>query len=179
MTIVCLGWGSLIWKPASLPVRGEWKDDGPALPLEFARQSKDGRVTLAITSAARTSRTLWCEMDSSDIKAAARSLATREETSLKRIGTWTPHVGGSDEHAGTVGSWARARWLTGVVWTALPPRWAGEDGRVPLLRELVDYLRGLAPATLILAAEYIRKAPAQVETNYRAALLETLKTLGV
>lgn len=66
-----------------------------------------------------------------------------------------------------------------VSWTALPPRWADEDGRVPLLHELAGYLRKLAPETRMLAAEYIRKAPAQIETNYRAALLKTLESLVV
>lgn len=48
MTIVCLCWGSLIWDAGELPVCSAWHADGPALPIEFARESADGRITLVV-----------------------------------------------------------------------------------------------------------------------------------
>ncbi len=33
MKIVCLGWGSLIWKPGDLKCNPEWQADGPVLPI--------------------------------------------------------------------------------------------------------------------------------------------------
>jgi hypothetical protein len=48
MKIVILGWGSLIWDPRDLPHQEPWLDDGPKLPLEFSRISKDRRLTLVI-----------------------------------------------------------------------------------------------------------------------------------
>lgn len=46
--IACIGWGSLIWDRRNLDVDGVWRVDGPMLPVEFARQSGDGRVTLVL-----------------------------------------------------------------------------------------------------------------------------------
>ncbi len=46
MAIVCLGWGSLVWKPCVLRCKGDWHGYGPELPLEFARVLRDGRLTL-------------------------------------------------------------------------------------------------------------------------------------
>lgn len=48
MRIVIPGWGSLIWNPGNLAMTGEWQPDGPMLPVEFARVSTDGRLTLVI-----------------------------------------------------------------------------------------------------------------------------------
>jgi hypothetical protein len=45
MRIACVGWGSLVWDPRDLPVKGAWRPDGPRLPIEFARQSDNGRLT--------------------------------------------------------------------------------------------------------------------------------------
>ena len=52
MKIAILGWGSLIWQPKELKFVANigWKENGPVLPIEFARISKDGRLTLVITA---------------------------------------------------------------------------------------------------------------------------------
>jgi hypothetical protein len=48
--IACIGWGSLIWDKCDLDVDGEWRSDGPMLPVEFACQSSDGRITLVLVN---------------------------------------------------------------------------------------------------------------------------------
>lgn len=50
MSIIVLGWGSLVWDPNGLPiehtnpVEGAWSPDGPHLPVEFARHSSGSRI---------------------------------------------------------------------------------------------------------------------------------------
>ena len=53
MRIAVIGWGSLLWSPRTLPLAGTWSSDGPVLPIEFARISVDGRLTLIIEDGAK------------------------------------------------------------------------------------------------------------------------------
>jgi len=46
--IACIGWGRLIWDRRNLDADGRWRADGPTLPVKFARQSSEGRVTLVL-----------------------------------------------------------------------------------------------------------------------------------
>lgn len=62
MKIVCLGWGSLVWDPKELLIDGHWNTDGPLLPIEFCRQSQDGRLTLVIDPQSEPLQMLWSVM---------------------------------------------------------------------------------------------------------------------
>lgn len=78
MRIACIGWGSLIWDPRELLIYGEWQNDGPFLPLEYMRKSKDGRLTLVITETAKPIKTLWILMATNSLETAIVSLLKRE-----------------------------------------------------------------------------------------------------
>ncbi len=78
MTIACLGWGSLIWDPRELPVLRTWFEDGPLLPIEFARESDDGRITLVLAEDQPLVRSRWALMNVAD-RAAAREAVRRRE----------------------------------------------------------------------------------------------------
>lgn len=179
MTIACLAWGSLVSDPRELPCVSEWRSDGPELPIEFARQSQDGRLTLVVAEGARLCTTLWCELAVRDLDEAIQVLQHRENTPNENsIGRWPNATARKWPYSAHVAAWAEARGLVGVVWTALWPGWIGSRGLVPTMEEAVTYLQGLDPATVALAASYIRSTPAQVVTEFRPALEAELDRLA-
>ena len=171
--IVCLGWGSLIWCPDSLPTIGDWHADGPDLPVEFARQSKDGRITLVIEPGAKRVPVSWTRLTVGSIDAARRALADREGVCLSKhaqsIGHWSLKDASQHRESAGIGEWARAKGVDAAVWTALQPRFNGE--RVtPTREEVVARLRSLEGPERTKAEEYVRKAPPQIRTAYRKTI---------
>jgi len=80
MLIACLGWGSLVWDPCGLPVQRKWFEDGPLLPIEFARRSLDGRLTLVIVPLGKglMVRSLWTLFTVHTVHDAREALRRRE-----------------------------------------------------------------------------------------------------
>jgi hypothetical protein len=169
MRIACLGWGSLVWDPRELPIRREWFKDGPFVPIEFRRQSSDGRMTLVIDPLATPLRVLWAHMMTVDLPVAVKALCNREgiteENCVSRIDSWKR----GDVPAGNIPGlpvWAEVHELDAVVWTALGPRFEGTD-KSPSLDEVVAYLRSLRGPLRDHAKQYIERAPRQIDTDYR------------
>ena len=107
MSIACLGWGSLIWDPRTLPVSPRWNEDGPSLPVEFARHSsKSGRVTLVLESGAQPVQTLWASLAVAGLPEAREALRSREETVPQYIGYWSTADRTEGEVSRLIGSWA-------------------------------------------------------------------------
>lgn len=171
MTIVCLGWGSLTWCQKALPVRGAWQANGPALPIEFARESNDKRITLVITKGATPVRTLWAALDVNTLEDAQAALAAREGISVENItrsiGTWSA----GEEGAASPGidEWAAQEGFAHVVWTALKPK-IGKQFRTPDIAEVLGHLTQLEGADRDRAEGYVRLTPRQIITPYRAAI---------
>jgi hypothetical protein len=174
MKIACIGWGSLIWDPRDLPVRGSWFDDGPRLPVEFARQSLDGRITLVILPGSALVRALWILLDLEDLDQARKRLARREKISERyleeHVGYWSEARSLSTELTSVIEIWARTRELDAAVWTALPPRFV-RDGKAssipPTSQDVIHYLEHLSADKRERAEEYIRRTPSQIDTAYR------------
>jgi hypothetical protein len=173
MKIACLGWGSLVWNPADLPIAGGWRPDGPALPVEFTRQSKDGRMTLVITDGAMPQTVFWSELNARSPDEARKALGAREgvpkANTPSSIGLWESGVLPSDAVTRAIADWAAAAKLDGVVWTALPPKF-GDKAITPTADQVIAYLAGLQGEPRRLAEEYVRRAPSQIATAYRRGI---------
>lgn len=167
--IACLGWGSLIWRPGALPIRRVWHTDGPLVRVEFVRQSSDGRVTLVLHDAAEPVRSLWALMTVTDVNDARRQLAEREGISSARVEASTGHSPGVGQGSPCIlgiDAWANSRGIDHVIWTELRPRW-NKQAHSPTSESVVEYLAGLRGPTRERAEEYVRRAPRQIDTDYR------------
>lgn len=175
MIIACVGWGSLTWCQKALPVSGVWHADGPVLPIEFARESNDKRLTLVITPDAPRVRTLWAALAVETLAGANAALAAREgitAANIKRgIGAWS--AGADDGSSHGIGEWAAGKGFAHVVWTALKPK-IGTEYRTPSIAEVLAHLGALTGHDRDRAEEYVRMAPRQITTPYRAAIEEAL-----
>lgn len=172
MEIACLGWGSLIWKPGSLNLASEWKYDGPELPIEFARESLDGRITLVLVEGFKKSSALWALLNVENIEAAKSALAKREgvaEHNVKySIGYWDANSGtSSGKCSDEIVIWAKEKGLDGVVWTNLKYGFRATRDMLPTINDIEVHLNSLSGTQRSLAKEYVRKAPRQVKTQFR------------
>src|SRR6266568_4839894 len=110
--IACIGWGSLIWDMRNLDVNGNWRADGPLLPVEFARQSSNGRITLVLVEGAASVPTLWSAFNTRDLARARESLRQREGVFRSRaddfIACWRRDEDAASEPDATISRWAAA-----------------------------------------------------------------------
>jgi len=169
MKIACLGWGSLIWDPKDLPIKREWFSDGPLIQVEFARQSRDGRITLVLTKCARPVRSLWALMDCTTLDDATEALRKREGTRKDLIGSYQNGGPEGPSEISDLEGWLSSNGLDAVIWTALPPKFDDEE-KFPTQSQVIEYLRCLRGSARDSAEEYVRKTPRQVDTEYRRAI---------
>lgn len=173
MKIACLGWGSLIWKPGALPTDGLWRQDGPHLPIEFSRVGDGGELATAICINAPLSQVFWTLLEVASVAEACEALRGREQIPSERddgIGSLISSASGS----GPLAEWAESRGLSAVIWTALPPRFANTENRIPSVQDVIGYLTGLTGETWDHARNYIEQMPVQISTPYRQAIAEAL-----
>jgi len=187
MQIAVIAWGSLIWCPGSLRIKTRWRPDGPVLPIEFARISRDGRLTLVIHSGSPELRTYWALSEFETLEEASENLSKREETSRKNIGSVTienQEPGAASGTAAKIHSWLKTqRDLEAAVWTGLSSNWEKRRGVPFTVEDAVQYLselertRDQAIATYDRAREYIKNTPPQIQTGLRK-IVQRAKDFG-
>lgn len=81
MRVAIIGWGSLIYDRGVLRLVDGWHKNGPPLPVEFARISGNGTISLVISPEHGTTvTTYWAESMEGDLPLARENLCDRERT---------------------------------------------------------------------------------------------------
>jgi hypothetical protein len=170
MEVAIIVWGSLIWCPGSLQIRTLWFRNGPLLPVEYARISSDGRLTLVINEASENQTALWAISSSQDIGKAKENLREREGTNSRHIQSGTAAGEFSEGVTDPVRN-AIAKWLAvhseiqGCKWTGLASNWNEKRKCDFSVRDALRYLETLPESGR--AREYIQNTPRQIQTEVR------------
>ncbi|HAT76086.1 MAG TPA: hypothetical protein DCS19_04390 [Flavobacterium sp.] len=184
MKIAILGWGSLLWQPKDLQFdKGiGWSENGPMLPVEFARISKDGRLTLVITKDAKEVKTYYAISSYENEEEAVLNLAVREGCGREQIGSYDKSNKTFSKEVffrNNISEWINNTDIDAVIWTNLGENWEVKNDNGEVIDtivpdERVDYLKNLKNHKRALAEEYIRRTPTQIETHYRSLIEKEL-----
>jgi hypothetical protein len=145
------------------------------LPIEFARISKDGRLTLVITENGTKVPVLYTLSNYHNLKEAILNLAVREGSGRNSIGsydkskdTFSSKFLFKDE----IKNWMKNTDFDAVIWTNLGESWNIKNNTGDKIRQIepenrIEYLKELKGHTSAIAEEYIRRTPPQIKTTYR------------
>ena len=189
MRIAILGWGSLIWDSRSLKIDGSignngWYSNGPYLPIEFARISKDGRLTLVIRNGVKDQQVLYSISLYKNLDEAVLDLSVREECGKNKIGKYIKEkneVTPIDfNYKEKIANWIEQEQdIDAVIWTNLSSSFKDKIGLELCDINAVNYLTCLSLEAQVKAEEYIRKAPVQIDTKIRNAIEDKLNWTSI
>lgn len=191
MKIAVIAWGSLVWDPRELLIHGNFKPKGPTLPLEFARISKDGRLTLAISKR----HGILCRSYSAtskyfNLNDALLNLYFRETGAIVKKHWDDQEVVAYYVRGKKIPNQAQykimADWLNrpnnhdydAVIWTSLKMKFYEKTKVIFSPKSAIKYLMKLEPEAKSRALEYIDNAPPEIRTHVRA-LTNLYRTIGM
>lgn len=188
MKIAILGWGSLIWDSRALEIErilvgNGWFSDGPMLPIEFARISNDGRLTLVIVEGKKEVQTLYAISKFKELDHAIHDLARREGSTISKIGYFVKSVGlfqSKSNIRNNIESWIKPKdEIEAVIWTDLQMNFKEKIGVELSVENVINYLRYLPADVKVIAEQYIREAPSAIDTIMRRSFEKELKWLKI
>ena len=176
MKIVVLGWGLLTWdtelnKEREFNVVGEWKTDGPELPIEFLRHTLDGKIISVINPGSSPVRTLWIESGLEYINQAVSNLRKREGTIEQNIGYLDINLNLKRTRFSSIieviKNWAISKGIEGVVWVDLSSNIDEKDRTVEGLKKLIQNASSKEKESI---KSYLMNTHDQIQTDYREDL---------
>ena len=178
LKIAVLGWGSLIWCPGSLAIRSRWHNDGPRLPIEFARISDDSRLTLVIRTGSSEQTTYWALSDFGDLASAMDNLKQREgcrnPDDIHYVTADGQAPGTPETIATKTKQWMQGMHnINGTIWTGLESNWKKKRKRPFASGDALAYLEDLSlrdKTAFQRAREYVCNTPPQIQTEVRQML---------
>lgn len=189
MRIAILGWGSLIWDSRSLKIdvtlgNSGWNLNGPYLPIEFARISKDGRLTLVIRNGVKEQQVLFSISLYNELDEAVLDLAVREGCGKNKIGIYIKEKSEVTPtefiYKEKIVNWIEQEDdIDAVIWTNLSSSFKDKIGLELSEINAVNYLTCLPLEVQAVAEEYIRKAPEQIDTKIRNAIEDQLNWTSI
>lgn len=183
MKIGIIAWGSLVYDWDTLKIENDkWFNDGPELPIEFARISGNKKLTLVIYPAFDKVKTHYSISSCNGIDEAIKNLAERERTNSKNIGYINFKTGElkskkmEAELKKVLSIWNIPKNLDGMIWTDLDENFMAELKQQFSLETSIKYLDSLSQKDFLLAKEYIIKAPNQTQTRNRELLFNFINS---
>lgn len=177
--IAILGWGSLLWDPR--PDFDEhhhaWQFDGPEIKLEFSRvsQHRRGALTLVIDrEKGEICRIAYALSKRKNPEDAICDLRSREGTTRANLGYFFadgwPHQSRDPASLESIRVWSKVKKFDVVVWTDLDSNFEKVCGKPFEVGAALAHVQSLDAEAKSLAAEYVWRAPAFVDTQLRRAL---------
>ncbi len=183
MKIAVICWGSIFWDKGSLKTTGNWKNDGPDLPLEFCRISSHGkskeRLTLVLNESSKTCVTYWDLMAATDLKTARNNLRDREGTVTDDIHTFTRNQNPLSSIAKQIEIWlVKHPEVDAVVWTGLTSNWPELRNTKFSNEDFIQYLDS-KKNSIARIKDYFDKAPPQSQTVGREVFVKWCCDQGI
>lgn len=179
MKIAIIAWGSLYWEPGELSISSEWYFDGPMIPLEFARISSGNRLTLVIKPDYEKVKTLYAFSAYTTISDARENVRIREKTdNIDNIGyidfTSNDFVVRPANLfiLDILKDWNENKGFDAIIWSDFSPLFSDKIHLAFTIENVISFLEGLPPTEKHNALEYIMKAPTQIDTRFRKAIMQ-------
>ena len=168
MNIAVICWGSMLWDKGSLKTSGDWKKDGPELPLEFCRISSPGkskeRLTLVLSETGTKCVTFWDLMVATDLKSARNNLRDREGAVTDDIQTFIRNQNPLSLEALQIDAWLMEHpEVEAVVWTGVKSNWRELRNKEFSGADLIQYLES-KKSSIARTKEQFERTPEQLKT---------------